>query len=93
MSASTIGRVHGAIGCTPTALLYGIHGISGDNLLSISNFEGTTFEYLKIHQEHQLKLLKLSEDHQAKELMSIARSQGISKPRKSRRRICAAEIK
>ena len=73
--------VHSTIGCTPTALLYGIHGMSGDNLLPISNFEGTTFEYLKIHQEHQLKLLKLSEDHQAKELMSIARSQGISRPR------------
>jgi hypothetical protein len=74
--------VHSATGCTPTALLYGIHGMSGDNLLPISNFEGTTFEYLKIHQEHQRKLLKLSEDHQARELMSIARSQGISRPRK-----------
>jgi hypothetical protein len=74
--------VHSAIGCTPTALLYGIHGMSGDSLIPTCQLDGTTFEYLRIHQEHQLKLLKLSEEHQARELMSLARSQGNVQPRK-----------
>jgi hypothetical protein len=73
--------VHSAIGCTPTALLYGIHGMSGDSLLQTCQLEGTTFEYLRTHQEHQLKLLKLSEEHQARELMTLARSQGNVQPR------------